>query len=133
MTVDLEMARWLKEQGFPQDRFPQIVWVGRKSSSDSTNWTCEARNFQPRHAGSLQGIHRTGNIEYGPCIAAPDPRIALEWLEREKGIDWWRQSPRMRAVKEHWFAATHDQKWVKGAATASGLLLEIKYYMEAKA
>ena len=80
MNVTLEQAQWLKEQGYPQDLRVQRLWgqfdFGGKLSEWELCWPLNDPEDEPL---------------YHKACAAPHPIDALDWLEREKAVDWHRR------------------------------------------
>ena len=109
-AIPLETCRLAKEAGFPQDRWPQMVWASIGLGRFEIHYYTHPR---------ATDIHPE-------WYAAPSPLDLLEWLEAEKGWDWWRQSPRERAVTACWFANHSDGKQLLASAdTAADLCLAV--------
>ena len=78
-TVSREVAELLKALGYPQDRWPQLVYYGLLSSK-------------------LRFIRWYWKPSDGYWLAAPTHLQAFEWLEKEKG---WRYA---RDDGKWWYA-----------------------------
>lgn len=80
--VSHELAKRLKEHGFPQDQFPQMVWISREIRPPlnlrQLEWHQEWLVNPP--------MNTTGH--WSTWYAAPTGFRALEWLEEERNI-WW--------------------------------------------
>lgn len=118
-TVYHPQARRLAALGFPQDRFPQMVWT---------------HYGNPPEAAAVYGDGDFFGLEYGradflrreappkewyaaPVYVSGDGQSgALEFVERALGWRWMRLSPR------RWLAVPHAGGGVLNARSASELL-----------
>ena len=115
--LTLEAAKAWKAMGGPQDRWPQMTW--REIESD-LEYCLDAVEAGPQTNPPTDPARVTW------WYAAPEDTAALDWLEREKGWNWWRQSPHGRAIPGCWFASHSDGKHLLASALdASGLVLAI--------
>ena len=75
--VSLEVAKALKDAGYPQAQRPQMVWWRWQHPWRETDtlFSCD---------------YETGESVSAEWYAAPTPLQALEWLEREKGYRYGR-------------------------------------------
>lgn len=81
-----EACEALKEVGFPQDEWPQMVWerIGRAGQENwVSDWAVNVRSHNPTALYAAQA----GALTF-EWIACPSELEALEWLEREKGWEW---------------------------------------------
>lgn len=115
ITVSLEAAKVLKTAGYPQDQWPQMIYLGG----------------DPKEYGVL--CYRYQDFVPEPerppleVVAAPDPLSALYWLEREKGWYWERRA-RAQSGEERWIAGRVTAGVVTGVIdrdTADALILAI--------
>lgn len=127
-TVYHPQARRLAALGFPQDRFPRMVWT---------------HYGNPPEAAAVYGEGDFFGLEYGrddflrrealpkkwyaaPAYVSGDGQSgALEFVEREHGRRWMRLSPLW------WLARPHDGSVVLNARSASELLDAILDRLEA--
>lgn len=123
MTVDLDTARWLKGQGFPQDQWHgevryAMVWV--LYPDGNTEW--ELRPWGQDYSSTWE---ETGWL----WVAAPHPVDALDWLGWEKGWPW------MRTLSGHYWALAGNfsimSDYGPHADTPTKLLAAIRSHMAA--
>ena len=80
ITVSLEAAQALKAAGFPQDRWPQMVYIYCGICD-----VPKANVIEWRTGAPFDYQHPQLSDKF---LAAPEPFTALEWLENAKGIQW---------------------------------------------
>ena len=126
MILDLETCQRLKDAGFPQDRWPQVVWWGSPRMEDGD---VPGLDLMPDAPEDVWGF------------AAPDALDALDWFEREKGVRWHSYPQgHMEGQPDH--TVGWARLWMTGmpkdgcyvevyAPTAPGLIREIMSKLEA--
>ena len=83
MPLDLDLCQRLKALGFPQNRFPQLIW-----ERPLVSWAGHPR------------LVFWAPVDTTDWCAAPEALDVLDWLEREKGWHY------CRADDDHWLAWT---------------------------
>lgn len=123
-TVTLIDAKRLQVLGFPQDRSPQLVYMGPKNAGGVDGFfpglyaaTDEWRlNILERRR---EARRRTPDNE--ERYAAPDVLTALEWLEAERGWRWSRGNAGWFAHQgDHWLPEDAVNKALAELTTPQG-------------
>lgn len=144
-TVNHQQAQRLAALGYPQDRFPQIVWTANRFSENYLyGWA--TGSFPGPNGGLLQQRVRLSDGAIMPkWYAAPvyvsgDGQSGVfDWLEHKYGVQWSRNRPSLwRSDKDEWVVVIwqdgkldgHAEK-VIGRDTASDVLDAILDQLEA--
>ena len=129
--IDLDTARWLKEQGYPQDA-SGLVYFAQDGHLDGFFPTLGA--LTDKWTLSVRDPHREARQREHACVwvAAPHPLDALEWLEKSAGVYFGRTCIAEMGGEPRWCA--HFGSGLQGvkhatAGTAVELLRAIRAQM----
>ena len=103
-VVSMEVAQALKDAGYPQDQWPQMVWADRRYANDPSvgffrDWEPEYVYTPPTKWAELHKPRA-----FVAYFAAPTPLQALEWLADNKAIEY-----RVACYHHNW-----ETRWALG-------------------